>query len=60
MSDAMDEGAGVRWVSDSVESVKLTLTLEPELLRGTPISVALSGFCKHWRGLSSFEETSTA
>ena len=58
-SDAMDEGAaaGVHWVSESSqgESVKLTLTLEPQLLRGTPISVALSGFCKHWRGLSSFE-----
>ena len=31
----------------------LSLILEPELLRGTPLHVALSGFGKHWAGLSS-------
>ncbi|CAK9051780.1 Riboflavin biosynthesis protein RibBA [Durusdinium trenchii] len=58
--------AGVSWSSetDSCDSevdrtlsmtatVSLSLILKPELLRGTPLSVALSGFCKYWAGLSS-------
>ncbi|CAK8999023.1 Uncharacterized protein SCF082_LOCUS5884, partial [Durusdinium trenchii] len=36
--------------------VSLSLTLTPELLRGTPLPVALSGFCQHWVGLSAGSE----
>lgn len=34
----------------------MSLTLTPELLRGTPLPVALSGFCQHWVGLSAGSE----
>eukprot|EP00438_Fugacium_kawagutii_P006664 Skav225703 [mRNA] locus=scaffold1817:310151:312056:+ [translate_table: standard] len=37
----------------SVNSVTLSQTLEPQLLRAAPLTVALSGFCKHWEGLAA-------
>ena len=57
--------AGISWLSETESStspvgktasmtsnVSLSLRLKPELLRGTPLSAALSGFCQHWAGLS--------
>eukprot|EP00438_Fugacium_kawagutii_P022743 Skav214757 [mRNA] locus=scaffold1230:61293:63243:+ [translate_table: standard] len=37
----------------SINSVTLSQTLEPQLLRAAPLTVALSGFCKHWEGLAA-------
>lgn len=34
--------------SRRTSSTQLSLSLEPELLRGAPLDVALSGWCKHW------------
>ena len=55
---ALSEGRFVNQ-QQSCSSFGLSLTLAPELLRGTPLQVALSGFCQHWAGSVLVTESSS-
>ena len=53
-SEATEDGQQISEVSESHDDMVrtqscLSMTLRPQLLRATPLHVALSDWCKHWQ-----------